>query len=213
MRTPLYSRDRQAQKARVLLRGWLLLWLYLLFAIALPGLHVATHKNDHDHHAGGLHYHAPTNDAASGGSDSSHPAEDASGHSHSDSHSHSHSDPHSHSHADRDLDDSVGQHAIHAHSINPDASRASGLADPSHSHQERASLRASVASHNLPDDHAAGSLCHFAQSVLQARLVIELAHAALLAYRAKSLCVHRTFRACQVAGSLGARAPPDPLSA
>lgn len=208
MRAPQHNAQQRSRTERSLLRGWLLLWLYLLSTIALPGLHVVAHRSDHDHHAGGLHYHAEADEAAQ------HSAQAA--HLHRAEHAHPHSHPHSHpAHHDQDEEHAAPTDPDSDHEVTPPIDQPLTLADLSLRKQPfvPAAITSPSTKHSLPFDHAAGSLSHFAQSFLCTALVVDLPLAARLAQQASSLCVQQIAGACQVPGSLGARAPPHSLAA
>ena len=193
IRPPRPSAERTAQ------RSWLLLWLYLTATVLLPGLHAATHERAHDHHAGGLHYHHAAEE----------PAQDP-----ADSEDHDHDHPHAHAAAER-----LPAQTDHRADDAVDSARV-----PDHDHAQaelagatpaRAQLTAdsAVASHSPLSDHAAGSLSHFAQSHLGTPTAVARAAAARCAKADLCRAVQDAHRACQVAGSLGARAPPQSLVA
>lgn len=144
------TRHAGAGKPGARARAAVLLLAYLALVLGLPGVHLLRHRPDHDHAAGGVHWHA----AALG-------AEAAHGHGHGHGHA---AHPHHHE-DDHDEQDEADGDPLHGHAHDHDVAAAAPDPRAGHAHPHPPP--------HAPDaggEHGAGSVSHWACAFLSPAL-------------------------------------------
>lgn len=142
------TRHAGAGKPGARARAAVLLLAYLALVLGLPGVHLLRHRPDHDHAAGGVHWHA----AALGAE-----AADGHGHGHA-AHPHHHEDDH-------DEQDEADGDPLHGHAHDHDVAAAAPDPRAGHAHPHPHP--------HAPDaggEHGAGSVSHWACAFLSPAL-------------------------------------------